>query len=1244
MKQIRKHQSFVQWFISLFIVLFLGIGSILFSTGIVFAASVATGVTGLSADSSGSATWSSSGGSITGSVKATKSSGCFGDSFSANDGTLTFTNSSGNVGQLSFDYSVTLSEGSAKVDGTAVTAGGSLNKTLNGGDTVEVYIKSNEANETPTTITISNLKLTAEQNVDITFLTPTNGSYTVDGVSITSTTVKTVKTTQDVVLSATPSSGFKFFGWKNQTLDSYFSTSASITTAFTEAATIYPEFVSSNSPIFEVSAKLFVDLNEATAYATSSGTQLITLINNGTLPSGDYTIPNGKTLLIPMDAAHTIVRDTPTVIYGSHANPSAYSLLTMASGASIIIQSGGAISCASQLCSSGQLGGWNGTPTGPGGRINMNLGSTIDVKSGGSLYVWGYIYGSGSVIARSGSTIYEAFQIKDWRGGTATSNCYSYTFIFSQYYIQNIEVPLTIYSGATEKLYTSANASSSAYPMQATFIGNGNNNTNPLFKIDSGYLVKDFDEGKDRLHVSVHGEVTISPMSISGIPVISSINTSGYEMPINSNITIDLESGSKANISQDIKLLPSAEINIKSGAELNINNGKALYLYDSSDWMNFTGSAKLYVIGYSVANGTTAKRTAAGLTDAKIDVNGTINVSGNLYTSAGGANITSSSGTGEIILLKAPGTGTSTIYEMADNKTKTSVVFDPAKLHNGANSNPNPYSGTNNEYTPTSGSSAGTTFDYHLPCETWYTGSHNCPLDGYTITWKNYDGAELEVDTNVTSGTTPTYNGPTPTKPEDAQYTYTFSGWAPEITEVTGDATYTATFSQTLRTYTVTWANYDGTTLETDNNVPYGTAPSYDSADPTRPASGGQEYEFVGWSTSMNQESGSPVAILDLVSENITYYAAFSSSAQNFDISFENYDGEELWSVTLGYGQTPTYNGPTPTKPADAQYTYTFNGWTPTIGPVTGDTTYTATYSETLRTYTVTWANYDGTVLETDNNVPYGTTPSYDGQTPSKEPTEYNTYSFSGWSPAISPVAGDVTYTATFAENTRYYTVTWINDGTVLETDTDVVYDAHPSYDGETPTKESEGKYRNYIFTGWAFSPDATEGIDPSLIGNLSIQEDTNFYAVFDPVGLFTDQNGETRLYDIDGRFQDEVTGLFHYDSSHYGDIADDQYYYLVNGIVQKGYGLVKLENPENNQHIFYLYYVLEDGTVLMDPNGCTFYVAITNEYTVNGEDVRSGLYYFDAEGHMWLGNLLLTGEYEFRVISSTTDRIGGGN
>ena len=66
----------------------------------------------------------------------------------------------------------------------------------------------------------------------------------------------------------------------------------------------------------------------------------------------------------------------------------------------------------------------------------------------------------------------------------------------------------------------------------------------------------------------------------------------------------------------------------------------------------------------------------------------------------------------------------------------------------------------------------------------------------YTITWANYDGTVLETDT-VKEGDTPTYDGATPTRDADSQYTYTFTGWTPEVVAAVADATYTAVYEQT---------------------------------------------------------------------------------------------------------------------------------------------------------------------------------------------------------------------------------------------------------------------------------------------------------------------------------------------------------------------------------------------------------------------------------------------------------------
>ena len=155
--------------------------------------------------------------------------------------------------------------------------------------------------------------------------------------------------------------------------------------------------------------------------------------------------------------------------------------------------------------------------------------------------------------------------------------------------------------------------------------------------------------------------------------------------------------------------------------------------------------------------------------------------------------------------------------------------------------------------------------------------------------------------------------------------------------------------------------------------------------------------------------------------------------APKFSITFADENGKELQKTDVTLGIVPTYNGATPTKPATAQYTYTFAGWSPKVTAVTGNATYTATYSNIVNKYTVTFADEDGTELQS-SEFDYGTTPSYEGATPTKSATAQYTYTFAGWDSEIVAVTGDTTYTATYSETVNKYTVKFVDeDGTELQ-------------------------------------------------------------------------------------------------------------------------------------------------------------------------------------------------------------------
>ena len=75
-------------------------------------------------------------------------------------------------------------------------------------------------------------------------------------------------------------------------------------------------------------------------------------------------------------------------------------------------------------------------------------------------------------------------------------------------------------------------------------------------------------------------------------------------------------------------------------------------------------------------------------------------------------------------------------------------------------------------------------------------------VNQYTIKFNNYDGTQLQ-SSQVNYGATPAYTGATPTKPSTAAYAYTFNGWSPAIATVTGNATYTAQFTEQINQATV---------------------------------------------------------------------------------------------------------------------------------------------------------------------------------------------------------------------------------------------------------------------------------------------------------------------------------------------------------------------------------------------------------------------------------------------------------
>ena len=208
----------------------------------------------------------------------------------------------------------------------------------------------------------------------------------------------------------------------------------------------------------------------------------------------------------------------------------------------------------------------------------------------------------------------------------------------------------------------------------------------------------------------------------------------------------------------------------------------------------------------------------------------------------------------------------------------------------------------------------------------------------YTVVWQNWDGTELETDAEAYETTTPEYNGSTPTKADDANYTYTFSGWTPEVSAVTGDATYTAQYTAQAKTFTIFAKKLTGGTITVPNVTGLTTVAKLKDLLVTEtgvPASA-MRLIFAGKQLEDDKTLGE---------YNIQKESTIHLVIRTYTITWKSDENTEIDTTNVAYGETPTHAAPADYE--DTDYTYTFAGWTPEVTAVTGEATYTATYTAT---------------------------------------------------------------------------------------------------------------------------------------------------------------------------------------------------------------------------------------------------------------------------------------------------------
>lgn len=577
------------------------------------------------------------------------------------------------------------------------------------------------------------LTTTIEDMPTLTFL-PTKSNYTVthtNGTGVTYTVNQTSPTvtqiteesmlTVELELASTTNGTYAFVGWQEITQDAngneivkYISYEKKCVYTFSGTAQIRPEFINDVVATFYIQSQkdkkiayhdFALVMHDAEELYKLTGEAQVVIFESmktirgfgttridGTLATGNYTIPKGVTLLIPGDDARTCRIGDADVNGTDHGSGSGFTnkrKLNVADGTMITVS--GNLSVYAKMS---YTQGYNGQPL-TYGWIALGKNAHIVAESGAIITCYGYITGdfkNSSVAIKNGARIHESFQLKDWRGGGAalgmiTTTASSKVFPIQQYYVQNVETRLILEYGAIERISTAASMSivGEFYP-SASFVLPKENTETALFKLGEGMsLVKYYEIATDRLKLVLLGNKSgnnKATFSLEGINLdISSypIKSADYVLPINNNIDVSLYNV-EGLIVNELAFLAGSTLYVDAQSKVSVNDN--VFVYDGNQHVvsvepgildrlngaptgtyNYFASGNSYLCRLSKRPGDmqyqrdTYKGIQSGNgyyhnTDAKWIIDGV--VEGKIYTTDGHAEITSNGG-GKIKLTSGSG-------------------------------------------------------------------------------------------------------------------------------------------------------------------------------------------------------------------------------------------------------------------------------------------------------------------------------------------------------------------------------------------------------------------------------------------------------------------------------------------------------------------------------------------------------------------------------------------------------------
>lgn len=902
----------------------------------------------------------------------------------------------------------------------------------------------------------------------------------------------------------------------------------------------------------------YATLEEALQYVNlNSGNYTIVMVANYTLPAGEYVLPANATLLIPYkDNQVDILGPNPAWVnkYSTPTptTPSMYRKLTFASGVNLTVK--GKIEASSTLYIN--QNNWTGIVGGPYGWLQLNEGARVDLDPGAYLYAWGYVTGKGEITAKNGSYVYEDFQMGDWRGGSIEKDVAGSNgkgngkgvngksvFLITDYYIQNIECPVTFMAGANEIAYSGCymdpnnagvfKVEGKSDPVKLVGTQESMFLMDPATASRDTWVRKEYNPATDRLIWTLNSDASIGSFKLkisggSGLSKIDiDIDSKDYVLPLASNFSIIANAGD-IHITNDVCFIPGTEIVIRKEASLIVPSAQNVFLYDANDWSSYGGY--FHKVGYSPSWGKNPRPDASKvkLDDAKVQIEGLFDIQGQLWTTDGGANIFSTEeNAGKVRFLNnAPvalgvDAGDNTLNQLIgggpdyDPKAITS-----AKLKNADGS-----------YTLTDNCMAGDIYTYmQNPADgeyRWIAVKENgCFTEMKSGDTKQYIRPSDMVAVEENANGDHAYHNEDQTRFFINTNAATTSAecvwWEADPKGMIGGVTcYMANNKNfdnygsyfywddaidywVAKTVTITFKNYDGTILTNGtfgNSYSFNVVPQYYGANPTKANTAIYNYSWTGWDTMVGNTGEAQIGRNDplpTATEDVTYYAHFNVAKWQYTITFKNDDGSVIESKLVNAGDVPTLSdGVEPTKTSTMSIEYVFKGWDKTPVAVTGPAEYIAQYDAKPRTYHITFYDYDATTILQQGDVTYGTMPTYDKYEPVRERTSAYSYDFDGWQPKSGDIIAKDTelptvteatyYVAHFTQTARRYKVTLdvaVNGATC---DVPFVERAYEAALGELPEAIKKG----YKFIGWF--TELNGGVQ--VTSETSVTEDVTYYA-----------------------------------------------------------------------------------------------------------------------------------------------------